>query len=50
MKTETTSAAVKTATKQVWIEPTLTNLSLPLGTFAMTVNGMDGSGTSINDT
>lgn len=45
MKNETTSVASEiNETKQVWAAPTLTMLSLPLDTLAMSVMGGDGSG------
>ena len=49
MKTEITSAAIQNSeAKQAWTAPTLTTLSLPLETHAMTANGGDGGATAGN--
>jgi hypothetical protein len=40
MKTDNT--AVTSAPKQVWVEPTLNNLSVSFATLAVTGGGMDG--------
>ncbi len=43
MNTTTASASVEnTESKQVWTAPTLTTLSLPLGTLSNAATGADG--------
>lgn len=44
MKNETNSSVVETASKQIWTEPTLTNLSVSLHTHGNPGMGGDGGG------